>query len=85
MMLVCQYSIFLSVNIAWSSLKSFHLFQEKRREEEEAEAQLNMQFAQESAHAKLARDLCNEVKSNLLLKLSFSKTDGSVIPLNKLW
>ncbi|XP_025888567.1 transcription factor GTE6-like isoform X4 [Solanum lycopersicum] len=35
--------------------------EEKRREEEEAEAQLNMQFAQESAHAKLARDLCNEL------------------------
>lgn len=37
-------------------------FQEKRREEEEAEVQLNMQLAQEAAHAKLARDLCNEVK-----------------------
>ncbi|KAG5585578.1 hypothetical protein H5410_046012 [Solanum commersonii] len=35
--------------------------EEKRREEEEAEAQLNMQLAQESAHAKLARDLCNEL------------------------
>lgn len=46
-------------------------FQEKRREEEEAEVQLNMQLAQEAAHAKLARDLCNEVKENLLLKLNF--------------
>ncbi|XP_016465160.2 transcription factor GTE6-like isoform X1 [Nicotiana tabacum] len=34
---------------------------EKRREEEEAEVQLNMQLAQEAAHAKLARDLCNEL------------------------
>lgn len=36
--------------------------QEKRREEEEAEAQSNIQRAQEAAHAKLARDLSNEVK-----------------------
>lgn len=36
--------------------------QEKRREEEEAEAQLNMLRAQEAAHAKMARDLSNEVK-----------------------
>lgn len=35
--------------------------QEKRREEEEAEAQLDMQLAQEAAHAKMARDLSNEV------------------------
>lgn len=35
--------------------------EEKRREEEEAEAQLNMQCAQEAAHAKMARDLCNEL------------------------
>lgn len=35
--------------------------EEKRREEEEAEVQLNMQLAQEAAHAKLARDLCNEL------------------------
>ncbi|KAK6787240.1 hypothetical protein RDI58_015765 [Solanum bulbocastanum] len=44
----------------------------KRQEEEKAETQLNMQLA----HAKLARDLCNEVKANLLLKLSFSQSDG---------
>lgn len=35
--------------------------QEKRREEEEAEAQLDMQLAQEAAQAKMARDLSNEV------------------------
>ncbi|XP_059308321.1 transcription factor GTE6 isoform X1 [Lycium ferocissimum] len=35
--------------------------EEKRREEEEAEAQLNMQLAQEAVHAKIARDLCNEL------------------------
>ncbi|KAF3683880.1 putative DNA-directed RNA polymerase I subunit RPA2-like isoform X1 [Capsicum annuum] len=34
---------------------------EKRREEEEAEAQLSMQLALEAAHAKMARDLCNEL------------------------
>ncbi|KAI3761780.1 hypothetical protein L1987_52202 [Smallanthus sonchifolius] len=35
--------------------------EEKRREEEEAEAQLSMQRAQEAAHAKMARDLSNEL------------------------
>ncbi|KAL6980391.1 hypothetical protein U1Q18_022033 [Sarracenia purpurea var. burkii] len=35
--------------------------EEKRREEEEAETQLNIQLAQESAHAKMARDLSNEL------------------------
>ncbi|KAM3222441.1 transcription factor GTE6 isoform X2 [Capsicum chacoense] len=35
--------------------------EEKRREEEEAEAQLSMQLALEAAHAKMARDLCNEL------------------------
>lgn len=35
--------------------------EEKTREEEEAEVQLHMQLAQESAHAKLARDLGNEL------------------------
>ncbi|KAK4356022.1 hypothetical protein RND71_024993 [Anisodus tanguticus] len=35
--------------------------EEKRREEEEAEAQLNMQLAQEASHAKITRDLCNEL------------------------
>lgn len=35
--------------------------EEKRREEEEAEAQLDMQLAQEAAHAKMARDLSNEL------------------------
>ncbi|XP_018837362.2 transcription factor GTE6-like [Juglans regia] len=35
--------------------------EEKRREEEEAEAQFNMQLAQEAAHAKMARDLSNEL------------------------
>ncbi|KAJ6727198.1 TRANSCRIPTION FACTOR GTE6-RELATED [Salix purpurea] len=35
--------------------------EEKRREEEEAEAQLDMQLAQEASHAKMARDLCNEL------------------------
>ncbi|XP_059456802.1 transcription factor GTE6 [Corylus avellana] len=35
--------------------------EEKSREEEEAEAQLDMQLAQEAAHAKMARDLSNEL------------------------
>ncbi|XP_062155801.1 transcription factor GTE6 isoform X1 [Alnus glutinosa] len=35
--------------------------EEKRREDEEAEAQLDMQLAQEAAHAKMARDLSNEL------------------------
>ncbi|KAL5080667.1 hypothetical protein RYX36_009088 [Vicia faba] len=35
--------------------------EETRREEEEAEAQLAMQIAQEAAHAKMARDLSNEL------------------------
>ncbi|PNY11553.1 transcription factor GTE1-like protein [Trifolium pratense] len=35
--------------------------EETRREEEEAEARLAMQFAQEVAHAKMARDLSNEL------------------------
>lgn len=46
--------------------------------------QLHMQLAQESAHAKLARDLGNEVKADLFLKLSFAQNDDSVIPSNKL-
>ncbi|XP_041023585.1 transcription factor GTE6-like [Juglans microcarpa x Juglans regia] len=35
--------------------------EEKRREVEEAEAQFDMQLAQEAAHAKMARDLSNEL------------------------
>ncbi|XP_059650836.1 transcription factor GTE1-like isoform X2 [Cornus florida] len=35
--------------------------EEKRRKEEEAEAQLDMQLFQEAAHAKMARDLSNEL------------------------
>ncbi|KAJ8438169.1 hypothetical protein Cgig2_033048 [Carnegiea gigantea] len=35
--------------------------EEKRLEEEEAEAQLNMQLAQEAAYAKMARDISNEL------------------------
>ncbi|XP_041000345.1 transcription factor GTE6-like [Juglans microcarpa x Juglans regia] len=35
--------------------------EEKRQEEEEAEAQLDMQLAQEAAHAKMARDTSNEL------------------------
>ncbi|CAI0625611.1 unnamed protein product [Linum tenue] len=35
--------------------------EERRREEEEAEAQLDMQLAQEAAHAKITRDLSNEL------------------------
>ncbi|XP_052191167.1 transcription factor GTE6-like isoform X2 [Diospyros lotus] len=35
--------------------------EEKRRKEEEAEAQLDMQLAQEAAHARMARDLSNEL------------------------
>ncbi|KAJ0045811.1 hypothetical protein Pint_06096 [Pistacia integerrima] len=35
--------------------------EEKRREEEEAQAQLDMQLAQEAANAKMARDISNEL------------------------
>ncbi|CAA0825310.1 Transcription factor GTE1 [Striga hermonthica] len=35
--------------------------EERIREEEEAEAQMNLQLAQEAAHAKLARDISNEL------------------------
>ncbi|KAL3650025.1 hypothetical protein CASFOL_006428 [Castilleja foliolosa] len=35
--------------------------EERIREEEEAEAQMNAQLAQEAAHAKLARDISNEL------------------------
>ncbi|KAL1357362.1 hypothetical protein HN51_009285 [Arachis hypogaea] len=35
--------------------------EETRREQEEAEAQLSMQLAQEAAHARMARDLSNEL------------------------
>ncbi|RVW67407.1 Transcription factor GTE1 [Vitis vinifera] len=35
--------------------------EDKRREEEEAEAQLDMHLAQEAAHAKMARDISNEL------------------------
>lgn len=35
--------------------------EEKRREEEEAEAQFDMKLAQETAHAKMARELNNEL------------------------
>ncbi|TYH19852.1 hypothetical protein ES288_A05G384700v1 [Gossypium darwinii] len=35
--------------------------EEKRRDEEEAEAQLDMQLVREAAHAKVVRDLCNEL------------------------
>ncbi|XAR57451.1 hypothetical protein NMG60_11025604 [Bertholletia excelsa] len=35
--------------------------EEKRRKEEETEAQFDMQLAQEAAHAKMARDLRNEL------------------------
>ncbi|MBA0750701.1 hypothetical protein Gogos_002095 [Gossypium gossypioides] len=34
--------------------------EERRRDEEEAEAQLDMQLVREAAHAKVVRDLCNE-------------------------
>ncbi|CAL5322370.1 unnamed protein product [Camellia sinensis] len=37
------------------------LFWEKRREEEEAQVEINMKLAQEAAHAKMARDLSNEI------------------------
>lgn len=35
--------------------------EEKKRKEEEAEAQFEIQLAQEATHAKIARDLCNEI------------------------
>lgn len=45
--------------------------QEKRRKEEEAEAQIDMQLAQEAAHAKMARDLSDEVVE---ISIAFHKT-----------
>ncbi|KAE9455503.1 hypothetical protein C3L33_12595, partial [Rhododendron williamsianum] len=41
--------------------------EEKRRKEEEAEAQIDMQLAQEAAHAKMARDLSDEVSLRKLI------------------
>lgn len=40
------------------------MLQEKILEEEEAEAQFDMQLAQEAAHAKMARDTSNDVCKN---------------------
>ncbi|XP_004489934.1 transcription factor GTE6-like [Cicer arietinum] len=45
----------------WLQLLPKVIEEETRREEEEAEAQFAMQFAQEAAHAKMARDLSNEL------------------------
>ncbi|KAK7277309.1 hypothetical protein RIF29_18460 [Crotalaria pallida] len=45
----------------WLQLLPKVIEEEERRKEEEAEAQLAMQLAQEAAHAKMARDLSNEL------------------------
>ncbi|KAK6137967.1 hypothetical protein DH2020_028293 [Rehmannia glutinosa] len=45
----------------WQQFLPKVIEEEKIREEEEAEAQMNMQLAQEAAHAKLARDISNEL------------------------
>ncbi|GJW67305.1 transcription factor GTE6-like protein [Tanacetum coccineum] len=45
--------------------------EEKRQEEEEAEALSNIQRAQEAAHAKIARDLRNEVLIHMSLSFMF--------------
>ncbi|XP_027161981.1 transcription factor GTE6 isoform X1 [Coffea eugenioides] len=45
----------------WLQLLPKVIEEETRREEEEAEAQLNMQLAKQAAHAKTARDLSNEL------------------------
>ncbi|XP_052199900.1 transcription factor GTE6-like [Diospyros lotus] len=45
----------------WLQLLPKVIEEEKRREEEEVEARLNMQLAQEAAHARMARDLSTEL------------------------
>ncbi|CAK9136157.1 unnamed protein product [Ilex paraguariensis] len=45
----------------WLQLLPKVIEEEKRREEEKADAQLNMQLARDAAHAKMARDLSNEL------------------------
>lgn len=45
----------------WEQLLPKVTEEEKRREEEEAEARANMQLAQLAAHAKIAKDLSNEL------------------------
>lgn len=59
-----------SCGIPGTLLRLILCLQEKRREEEEAEAQSNMQLAKQGAHAKTAKDLSNEVWG----KFSFSTT-----------
>ena len=49
--------------------------QEKRREEEEAEAQLNEQLVHEAAYAKMARDVSHEVSLTFLNWISISLID----------
>ncbi|KAK2984114.1 hypothetical protein RJ640_025441 [Escallonia rubra] len=57
---------------------SFHSFyaQEKRREEEEAEAQLKVQLAREVAHSRMARDLSNELYE---VNMQLEELRGSVV------
>ncbi|XAR52393.1 hypothetical protein NMG60_11020461 [Bertholletia excelsa] len=45
----------------WHQLLPKVTEEEKKREKDEAEAQSNMQLAQEAAHAKMTRDLSNEL------------------------
>ncbi|OMO71637.1 hypothetical protein CCACVL1_18115 [Corchorus capsularis] len=45
----------------WQQLLPKVIEEEKRREEEEAEAQLDMQLVREAAHAKMVRELSNEL------------------------
>ncbi|XP_021897875.1 transcription factor GTE6 isoform X2 [Carica papaya] len=45
----------------WMKLLPKVMEEEKRREEEETQAKLDMQLAQEAAHAKMARDISNEL------------------------
>ncbi|KAK6144780.1 hypothetical protein DH2020_021600 [Rehmannia glutinosa] len=45
----------------WKQFLPKVIEEEKIREEEEAEAQMNMQLTQEAAHSKMARDISNEL------------------------
>lgn len=58
-----------------TSIVALH-FQEERRKAEETEAQLNMQLAQEAVHAKLTRDISNEVGLNCPLMSVFKIDNG---------
>lgn len=59
--------------VTLSNIQPMHI-QEKRREDEEIQAQLDMQLAQEAAHAKIARDISNEVLQYFTFIQKFSNS-----------